>query len=104
MIGAVGSSFCPENTQIEFAWAGPCVGLPLPVISPAKAGAGIARQATTIAAAVSHFLMRAPLLKNFLGFGSLTALAGRWQQCGRWLAARRGSVVIPTGRAGSRRR
>src|SRR5260221_2170677 len=37
--GAVGSSFFPENTQIEFACAGPWVGLPLPVISPAKAGA-----------------------------------------------------------------
>src|SRR5215472_7412224 len=61
MIGAVGSSFCPENTQIELAWAGPCVGVPLPVISPAKAGAGIAVPATTIAAAISHFLMK-PLL------------------------------------------
>src|SRR5262245_26450519 len=60
MIGAVGSSFCPENTQIELAWAGPCVGFPLPVISPAKAGAGIAITVTTIAATVSHFLMKAP--------------------------------------------
>ena len=23
--GASGSSFCPEKTQIEFAWLGPCV-------------------------------------------------------------------------------
>ena len=35
--GAVGSSFCPENTQIELACAGPAVGLPLPVTSPALA-------------------------------------------------------------------
>jgi hypothetical protein len=42
MIGALGSSFCPENTQIEFACAGPCVGLPFPVISPAKATLDVA--------------------------------------------------------------
>src|SRR6266581_2428290 len=35
--GAVGSSFFPENTQIEFALCGPAVGLPFPVISPANA-------------------------------------------------------------------
>src|SRR5438477_4961401 len=35
--GAVGSSFFPENTQIEFALSGPAVGLPFPVSSPAKA-------------------------------------------------------------------
>jgi hypothetical protein len=35
--GAVGSSFLPEKTQIELAWAGPAVGLPFPVISPADA-------------------------------------------------------------------
>src|SRR5215469_14969267 len=62
MIGAVGSSFCPENTQMELAWAGPCVGLPLPVISPANAGAEIAVLATTIAVTISNFLMKAPLL------------------------------------------
>jgi hypothetical protein len=54
--------------------------LPLPVISPAKAGAEIAVLATTIAVTISHFLMKAPLLRYFLRFGSLTALAGRWQQ------------------------
>jgi hypothetical protein len=35
--GAVGSSFWPEKTQIEFACVGPAVGFPLPVISPASA-------------------------------------------------------------------
>jgi hypothetical protein len=35
--GAVGSSFRPEKTQIELACAGPAVGAPVPVISPAKA-------------------------------------------------------------------
>jgi hypothetical protein len=36
-IGAPGSSFCPENTQIEFACSGPAVGFLFPVSSPANA-------------------------------------------------------------------
>jgi len=37
LVGEVGSSFWPEKTQIELAFAGPAVGLPFPVTSPAKA-------------------------------------------------------------------
>jgi len=40
----------PEKTQMEFAWAGPWVGLPPPAISPAGAGVASAIAATTPAA------------------------------------------------------
>ena len=40
--GAPGSSFLPEKTQIEFACAGPAVGFPVPVISPANAAPALA--------------------------------------------------------------
>jgi hypothetical protein len=45
--GAVGSSFCPEKTQIEFACVGPAVGLPFPVISPADAALTLTLKITT---------------------------------------------------------
>ena len=41
----------PENAQMELVWAGPLVGLPLPVTSPADAGEASASAATTIAGA-----------------------------------------------------
>ena len=50
-----GWSFCPEKTQIEFAWAGAPVGLPFPVTSPANAEpAPIAETTTAVSAAASN--------------------------------------------------
>ena len=60
--GAVGSSFYPENTQIELACAGPAVGLPLPVISPALAALALAPTNTAaLITATSNVLVRITL-------------------------------------------
>src|SRR5205823_1113952 len=57
--GAVGSSFCPENTQIELACAGPAVGLPFPVNSPALAALALAPTNTAaLIATTSNVLVR----------------------------------------------
>jgi hypothetical protein len=58
MIGAFGSSFCPENTQIELACAGPCVGLPLPVISPANAAVAVPPTSANVHTAVAIVALR----------------------------------------------
>src|SRR5262245_65133972 len=58
----VGSSFCPENEQIELALKSLIgVGFPFPVISPANAAVGVTTIATTTAAAAMSFLMLLPL-------------------------------------------
>lgn len=57
--GGGSPSFCPEKTQIEFACAGPAVGFPLPVTSPANAEpAPTAATATAQSAAASNDLKR----------------------------------------------
>ena len=57
--GAVGSSFWPENTQIELACVGPAVGLPFPVISPALAALALAPTNTAaLIAATSNVFVR----------------------------------------------
>jgi hypothetical protein len=54
----VGSSFCPENEQIELALKLSIgVGFPLPVISPANAAVGVRTMPTTTAVAAMTFLM-----------------------------------------------
>lgn len=77
--GAVGSSFCPENTQIELACVGPAVGLPFPVISPALAALALAPTNTAaLIATTSNVFVRItsepPLIVSTPGMAPSTSL------------------------------
>src|SRR6266566_727857 len=65
VIGAPGSSFCPEKTQIELACAGPAVGLPLPVISPAKAALALRPAMVTVHTTATTIFFRSMILSPF---------------------------------------
>src|SRR3954471_14173797 len=66
-------SSSPEKAQMELAWAGPWVGLPLPVISPAMAGPVDRTRAAPAAAVVTRtVLIRMEYLS--IGVGSATLL------------------------------
>jgi hypothetical protein len=56
--GAVGSSFRPEKTQMEFACAGPAVAVPVPVISPANAALALTQRTTAHTATTTSALVR----------------------------------------------
>src|SRR6266498_1165324 len=77
--GAPGSSFLPENTQIEFACVGPAVAFPLPVTSPAKAALALAPATTTAhTAAASIDFFRSMILSPFEVSPSFATLL-RWR-------------------------
>ncbi len=90
--GAPGSSFLPENTQIEFACVGPAVAFPLPVTSPATAALALAPATTTAhTAAASIDFFRSMILSPFEVSPSLATLL-------RWRHRRQPSLASDSGK------